>query len=161
MAGQKTIMLGKTNMTKYCKLCSNKIEAFDYNVVNCSSTTSTDDDKLDFDQNKQLKLDNVFEGTKPLVENSIERLVPVFSVSERIEKSEVPKRLIFQTNGGTEAIRYINLGFLPTEVQRVISHLPSSLTLEVPFSKNELLSAAKSLVGLIEKLPENDKNVQK
>lgn len=103
---------------------------------------------------KNLNIDELLEGTKPAVENSVERLVSFFSVQEKIERSEAPKRISFYTGEGTEAIRYVNLESLPIEVRRVISHLPSPANSKL--RKSELLDAARELVKSIEKLPESD-----
>lgn len=126
--------------------------------LECSVSTLRHNVEVDHNEIKQLSLDELFVGTKPAVENTVERLVSLFSVQERIEKSEAPKRIIFHTNEATETIRYVNLESLPIEVRRVISHLPTPA--DSTLRKSALLDAALKLVESIKNLPESDENAK-
>jgi hypothetical protein len=153
----------------YCKICLCEIkndESYElYSTgsrvcLKCSTSSSRAIVEVDHGEIKQLSLDILLEGTKPAVENIVERLVSLFYVQEKIEKSEAPKRILFQTNEATEMIRYVNLESLPIEVRRIISHLPSSIDSISFFNKSALLDAALELVESIKNLPESDdKNV--
>ena len=89
----------------------------------------------------KIDLNGVFDGVKPTVENNLERLVAQIRVEEPIEEGEVPKRILFNVNGG-ETLRYVHMGSLPQEVVNVINRLPNSVEL---FSKRELLKSIEKL----------------
>jgi hypothetical protein len=97
----------------------------------------------------KIDLNGVFDGVKPTVENNLERLVAQIRVEEPIEEGEVPKRILFNVNGG-ETLRYVHMGSLPQEVVNVINRLPNSVEL---FSKRELLKSIEKLRESVLELP--------
>jgi hypothetical protein len=97
----------------------------------------------------KIDLSGVFDGVKPTVENNLERLVAQIRVEEPIEEGEVPKRILFDVNGG-ETLRYVHMGSLPQEVVDVINRLPNSVEL---FSKRELLKSIEKLRESVLELP--------
>jgi ribosomal protein L21E len=98
----------------------------------------------------KIDLSGVFDGTKPTVENNLERLVAQIRVEEPIEVGDAPRRILFNVNGG-ETLRYVHMGSLPQEVVDVINRLPNSIEL---FCKRELLKSVEKLRKSIERLPD-------
>ena len=92
-------------------------------------------------------LTNVFDGVKPVAENSIPRLVTMLQVEEQIEEDKIPSRLLITVNG-EQVIRYQNLEHLPVEVRDVIGTLPGSMG----FSKHILLEKIEKLKIAVENL---------
>lgn len=99
--------------------------------------------------NKTIDLSGALEGTRPLTENSIPRLVPMITVEEPVSVDDAPDRLIFVVNG-EERLRYVNLASLPSELVRVVNFLPGRPGLS--FSKEHLVEAVKDLLVASERL---------
>lgn len=98
---------------------------------------------------ESIDLSGVFEGVRPVAENTIERLVTLLRVEEPIEEEKIPGRLLVTVNGD-QVVRYQNLDRLPVEVKRIIDTLPGSMG----FSKDILLKNINSLRLEVEMMKE-------
>lgn len=66
-------------------------------------------------KNEPIDLTTAYEGTQPIVEHHIERLVPVMVGGDL---TMVPDEIIFIE--GDDTVRYVNFSQMPPELQHVI-----------------------------------------
>lgn len=101
-------------------------------------------------QRTTFHFEEVFDGVKPLTENSLERLTYTISVQEKISVDDAPDGLIILA-GDDVHLHYQKVDLLPREIQYVIRSAPGTSNYG---NKEMFIEKVKRLLEYANSLPE-------